>query len=424
MALGLAVALGIVSGVNVRDEAGVSAGLLIPLMAIAVGLAAKAVPWFGAAHGPRWAQYMIRAGCAAPLLAIGAAPIMASHDSEQGVGVWIGLLAVAVLGNWTRAFERAQDGEVSVGCAMRTAFGALVATAMAIGMMDGEPPPYMFIAAGVAGSVSLIVQASSWWAGSRGGRAAYAMGGVPPTVGASESAVVDGRGSVSVGATEGVAPAAASGLPPFAYPFRDQRARRMFDTMQAAMQSARQRRHAQGDHGGDIDPRVRWGVTRAFGSVVSFLLMGGAIITFLLTFILDDLHYDDRTGLILGCIACAAMFTVAVRKTTPLRREGFWRDTGRPFFLAVTMFGIGGTITGIARFWTGMRGEEHALLIVGLVFSSLWFLVLLFARGRRGIDRPFLKGSPDDPSEDGAPPVDNDPAGQDHDNDPAPAQPA
>lgn len=383
MAAGLSVALGIISGANTRVETGAAAGMLIPLMAISVGLAGKAVPWFGATYGPKWAQYMIRIGCAAPLLAIGASPVMASRDAEEGFGLWLGLLAVAVLGNWNRAFENARDGEVSFWGAVWTGFGAVVATAIGIGIMDRNPEPYIFIAAGVAFSVSLIVQASTWWAG---------MDGFKPAMTAGIPAERAMQGAAQTPAAAGPAPA--QGLPPYARPFQGHQANQMYETMQATMQHAMHRAPTGAPQTGDAyDPRLRWDVTRGFWSVVSFLLMAGAIICFLLTLILDDLSYDDRTGTILGCIACAAMFTFAVRKTTPVKKETFWRETARPFFLGVTMFGIGGTTTGIARYWFGMPTEERVMVIVGLVFSSLWFLFLFFARGKRRATKPFLNGS-------------------------------
>ena len=118
-------------------------------------------------------------------------------------------------------------------------------------------------------------------------------------------------------------------------------------------------------------PRTRWTITRAFWSIVTFVLMGGAIVNFILTLVLVDLEYDERTGTILGCIACTAAAVFAVHKTTPIKRQGFWRETVSPLLLAVTLFGMGGTITAVSRHWWEFGTEGRVLSIVGMVMSSL-----------------------------------------------------
>jgi len=41
----------------------------------------------------------------------------------------------------------------------------------------------------------------------------------------------------------------------------------------------------------------------------------------------------------------------ALSKLGPVKRIGFWRETVRPFLISASLFGIGGTTTGIAREW-------------------------------------------------------------------------
>jgi len=41
----------------------------------------------------------------------------------------------------------------------------------------------------------------------------------------------------------------------------------------------------------------------------------------------------------------------ALSKLGPVKRIGLWRETLRPFLISMSLFGIGGTTTGIAREW-------------------------------------------------------------------------
>ena len=132
------------------------------------------------------------------------------------------------------------------------------------------------------------------------------------------------------------------------------------------------------------------------------MLMGGAIVTFLIPLVGETFQSHDVTAAVIACTGLASFMLFALRKTTPIKRDGFWRETLRPFLISATMFGIGGTITGIAREWDHFRyGSEYACrcvadegrvaLIAGLVMCSLLFLVLvLFTGGKRRTPRPFL----------------------------------
>ena len=133
----------------------------------------------------------------------------------------------------------------------------------------------------------------------------------------------------------------------------------------------------------------------------------GTIATFVLSLVgfggRGAAEHDDITGAILGCIGLFCLTVFALRKTTAVKRDGFWRETLRPFLISVSMFGIGGPIVGISREW-GHRWPNHscqcvddtgaAFLIAGLVVSSLLFLFLTFFTGRRPRQpKPFLTGS-------------------------------
>ena len=139
----------------------------------------------------------------------------------------------------------------------------------------------------------------------------------------------------------------------------------------------------------------RWGATRGFFGIVSFLLVGGMISTTLLA-ALADWHRDDKTGVVLGSIACGTMMLFTIRKVTPMSQPGFWREWLRPFLQTVSLFGIGGTTTGIAREFGAPGGTEvDVMLITGLVMSTLMFVIVTALRGKRREAAPFLTNQPD-----------------------------
>jgi hypothetical protein len=79
--------------------------------------------------------------------------------------------------------------------------------------------------------------------------------------------------------------------------------------------------------------------------------MGGAIVTFLTSLIATDMDHHDITLVVVLCTAFASFMIYALSKLGPEKRIGFWRETVRPFLISVSLFGIGGTTTGIAREW-------------------------------------------------------------------------
>ena len=62
------------------------------------------------------------------------------------------------------------------------------------------------------------------------------------------------------------------------------------------------------------------------------------------------------------------------------------------------MTGLGAAITGLATVVDTSRSDEVIPTIVGLVFSALLFLVLLFARGRHARHPLFYAGYPGTPA--------------------------
>jgi len=388
MAVVLSVAFGVVCGNTAGkygEEIGGTAGMLVPLLVGAIALGRKATRWFAIDPGPTWATALVRAGCALPLLALACAPILDSPEHRDGLSVWIAMVLVAMFAKWNSTIETCVSGEISFWRAVWTGFGGLIAyCAMSAFLSSGPDDIYMWVTFGAAGITSLIVQASAWWL-------------VPPRgyrSGAPTSRDVD------------------QGRPSHGIACCDER----FGAFEAETVLVTDRwAHPNQDgvrgqvsHGvlDDVPPaKLRWGITRAFWGFVALAASFGTIATFVLSLVGTGSAdpYHDATGTILGCIGLFSFTIFALRKTTSVKRDGFWRETLRPFLIAVFMFGIGGTITAISREWGPhpkaccggcVDDTGAAFLIAGLVVSSLMLLFLTFFTGRRPKHpKSFLTGS-------------------------------
>ncbi len=348
LTVGLSVGLGLAVGASSGpEERGVAAGMLVGAMLLGILLGRRVENWFGVKDGPGWAQKLMRIAAAAPLLAMGCAPLLEVDVSHSGIGLFLGLLATSVLKNWDDVEDEGADGEIKPKSIAGCAFLALILTAMATGITHGESDQVVFVAAGVAAAVSLILQAGAWWTVHHRTMEARATGSGDnnPDDGRDEAVTQVGTGKPS------------SGMGDWAGEFfkpepETPRNEQPSNTLASWVDDRGRRPRA-------LIPRVFW-------SLMSFGLMGGAIVTFLYPLIArpDDSH--DITAAIMLCTGFAATALFTMRKTTPLRQPGFWRETLRPFLISVSLFGIGATTTAIVREWdhTHDCGRDH--------FKSVW----------------------------------------------------
>lgn len=155
-----------------------------------------------------------------------------------------------------------------------------------------------------------------------------------------------------------------------------------------------------------VDPNApieRSAITRMFFGLVSFALMTGVIVLVLVPFIVSDMNYDDTTATIIGCIACGAALTFAIRKTAPLRKRGIARNIIYPTLVTLGLFGAGAITTGMIRHWPEYVDEARVMSVVGLCASAVFLFVGFFPpRLGRGVARPFLVGGEKPPSAQGA----------------------
>jgi serine/threonine protein kinase len=444
MTVALAIGYGVLVGCTSHfDVAGPAAGLLVGAMIGGVGLGRLTGRWFSVASGPKWAERALRAFSAAPLLATASAPLL---SDGHAIGLFLGLTALAAFANWAAVFEPNDDGEISFGGVFKMALGALVLTAIGEGIVGGRGGPdehLLFIAAGVGAITSFVIQAGTSWLAHQTRPARVPPIGPPshPDPASPEAATV-GVGNVPLPNSAGYEswPGLAASR---------EAAERASDAARRASETA----FGVAGTGEAVDRVPRSSLVRMFWALVAFVLMGGAIVTFLIPLLTTGLHHFEITTAIIACTGCTAFMLFAMRKTMPLRPLGFWRNTARPFFISLALFGIGGTITGIAREWNhcekwaetcdtsvavlmaeqraglleveanvrdALPGgvhpphppdapsiklrrclqwstgeEEKVAMVTGLVMSSLVLIAVTFLRGgRRRTPQPFLNQSP------------------------------
>ncbi len=259
----LSVGLGVVCARTTGiDEIGGTAGMLIPALTLGIMLGRKATRWFGVEDGPGWAAGMVRAGCAAPILAMACAPVMDLYG-EGGVAVWVSMSLVAMFFNWEKTFNKSVSGEMSFGSAIWTGFATFLVYAITSEIMANGPiEDIMFAVAGAAGVTSLILQASSWWLLSTSDPRQ-----APPGKGYDDGDNADPGGNGSGSHDVPLSPANAETI---ALDNRPPSAKHPG----AAWDTTNEISHAASRH-----PRARWDITRAFWGLVAFLTMIGSIMT-------------------------------------------------------------------------------------------------------------------------------------------------
>ncbi len=333
VSVGLGVTVGNTYGGLHGGQVGAGAGLLVAGLYFGAVLGRRMVRWFDVQHGPGWAGKLILACSAAPFLAIGCAPLF---DLGIGLPVWLALITLAAFKCRDVDYDSPGDGEIRFGPIFGNAITALIFTAIIGGITDIDPENVMFISAGAAAGATFVLQAGAWWSVHH--RTAVA--------GAARNDHGDRRHGEAVGSTEPPPPPVRSHV-------------RTATQAENAAQADWRRSWESTPHQGGASqsaapfdpfaPRPRAMVARMFWSVVAFSLMGVAVVTFLIPLLSRGIDYHDLTAVIIACVGSTALMLFALRKTTAFRRVGFWRDTARPFFISMTLFGIGGTTTGIAR---------------------------------------------------------------------------
>ncbi|UCG16358.1 MAG: serine/threonine protein kinase [Phycisphaerales bacterium] len=387
----ISIGVGILFGCLGRDDDGLAPGFLTFGLSLGLALGHRMIRWIGGQAEPEWVQRLILALCCAVPMAIGGAIADDTH-MEPGPLV-MGLAAVVLFIDWRQRIRSGASGELGVGHAFTAGVVAFIVAMFA----DWADADMAWVAGGVAAAVSLAVQAGSWfWP------PLYALTPGPP---ASQDA--------SVKHTWRRRPHADS--PPLASPVQADTAAPPAQaepgTVPFGIPVEPGSRHAKPASTEPLPP-LRWGVTRAFWSVVAFCLFGAAVGTFLMPVLGVVRIDDDQTAAIVASIASVSLLIPVLSKTTQRRRRGFWRETARPFLIACALIGIGASLTFLSIYGASTPEEKWgviaamvmsgALLMVSLFVGSTWrrarllwllvpivlvLLALLFARHATYVDR-------------------------------------
>ncbi len=360
LTVGLAVGLGfwVAIGTDLRnnEEMGYAAAMLVVAMRLALGLASKASSWFAVGDGPVWAQRMVAAGAAAPLLAAGTGP---AFETEGGFPLFLALVASAAFADWRKLADE-NVGEIRFGPIFGKALGAFILTAITTSLFDvGQEESYLFIAAGVAAAAAFIVQAGASWG-------TWTPQHSPTTNKESGASTPPDRHARTV--TEQDTPTWSNNP--------------AMNAAQTASDAEYALKHPQSPFATGLRQsalanglRLRGGFTRFFWALMAFALSGGAIATFVVN-LAGDLSFDDRTGVVIGNIACFVGAVYAMTKATPFAKIGFWRGGLRPLMTTLFAFGVGASITGIARNWDHCQkwsepGSSMRFQVIGDVESRV-----------------------------------------------------
>ncbi|HEY3245170.1 MAG TPA: protein kinase [Phycisphaerae bacterium] len=322
MSIGIAVGIGLLVGSQSRsEEAGASAGMLVIAMSAGVGVWRRLLRWMTVHQQVRWAKKMLLTGCCAVPMLVASAPLLSERNPESGVAVLVALLIAALLIDWESRISDGAAGELRLGQAFKAGLLGLVLALPATGIFGvRHEGTVMLLCAAVAAASSLVVQVFACVRPSM--RRAPGTPAPQPTAPA-RSPVAEHRIEYSESRATPPQPEESSSggvYPPLAIPIEHPSA-----LARAASATP--------------VPAVRWGITRVFWSVVSFLLVSGAL-ALALAAGSSEFAVDERVGTGIGALACAGALVFSLSKLTLRRRPGVWRETLRPLLLAVSAFGI------------------------------------------------------------------------------------
>ncbi|MCA9251323.1 MAG: serine/threonine protein kinase [Phycisphaerales bacterium] len=391
LALLMAVCLGFgVAMVNDMGEAGyVSSILMIVGMSggLAIGVRALARASRNRMQ-PRWVEKIFLAVPVLILAGLGAAPLTDLTRNDDLVLAVVGaMVGLALVGNWRKRIDSGARGKLSIGYAFTAGLFALIATAI---MSDGYED-FMFFAAGVAASVSLVFEALSWlfplkdW-----------MAGVTPEL----TGTNDGGRQNAPSSNDGVEwePQNQRSLETVAHP------NRFADPEDSGIH------RAMHDDGNLLEPAstfaapqppLRWPITRVFAALLGFACLVGLV--FATVYLVSgepsgtveqsnvngvmiykyprrSLNSNEFIPTAMVAAGCLGMMMFAFRKVSRHRTQGFYGDTFRP--IMITLFLVSMTYGASIL----IRGNGPHRVVPGrviLIVSLIMFIVLLFIRGRR-----------------------------------------
>jgi serine/threonine protein kinase len=366
IALAVSVAAGVICGKN--EETGLAAFFVTFLTSAGLALAQRVQRWIGEHAEPEWVQRLLCAICCAPALLMGTAAISGcprvSDREALGWLVGVGLMIVGV--DWRKRFRAGTTGQLGIGSAFFTGLMAFIVAAVVSQGHDDT----MWLAGGCIVAICLIVQATAWFwpalalpAAPKGPTPASDR--TPPPAGSREPAPAphEQAQNLAAAAVLSAVEALPYGVPvePSGRPAPD-----------AATEPL---------------PPLRWGVTRAFWSVLAFCLFGAAVVLFLMP-VLGVVAGDDALLAGIASAGAVAFMFVAISKTTERRRPGFWRETARPILLAVATTGLVACIA-IQATENLHADEQLVFMSITVICAGLLLVAAVVGRQRR---RPRASG--------------------------------
>jgi serine/threonine protein kinase len=391
IAVGFAVGLGIIADTG-DPGAGVASFLLMGGMSLGLMVSPRIIQWMKTSGRPRWVQGGIQAACVFPFILPGAGLLVGSARWPQDLAfnACIAILLSALFVNWQERLRHGYSGEVRVGKAFMAGFFCWVAGVI-VGRagFDLAANQYTLIAGGIVGAVSMIIESLG---------AMVSRKHLFPAL-----AAVDPQRTGSPDDRAKTAPVRKDGGD-------DRDAKKWSETMTAPygaeMPTPNASQPVEQTASNEPDLRLmRFGITRMFWALAAFMLLGASVTCFVYSIVGANVP-DDHAALISVIVGAFCFMLYAISKTTIYRRPTIWRETVRPFGLAMFATILGTSIAHVSvfggpesrsywngRLYDGLASDEFVLAIVGIVMSSIMLIALFFAKGKKGSRRAFLVDS-------------------------------
>lgn len=388
IAAGFGIGLGLIAQTG-NPGAGAGSFLLIAGTSIGLLISPGVVNWMKTAGKPRWVQGAIQMACIFPFMLPGGGVLIASAwgYQESALSACFAILLSAAFVNWRERMRHGYSGEVRIGKAfMAGLFAWIAGLILGNAVYNNDPNQYTLIGAGIVGAISMIVESLGIMVNRKN---------LFPALAAID-AKTNGRDRSTPPPPVPAQPVADRGSDHWSETMTAPYGAESPTPVPAANMHERPLNH-------DPDAHLqRFAITRMFWALASFVLLGASVTCFVYALVAAPIA-DDLAAFVSVTVGAFCFMLFALSKMTVYRRPTFWRETVRPFGLAMfaTLLGIGishvaalggpGTKTQWGNFVVhGLSRDEYALAIVGIVMSSLMIIVLFFAKGKKGTRQAFL----------------------------------
>jgi serine/threonine protein kinase len=381
MTAAASIGVGLLFSGKYREEVAVTAGMMVSATLGSILLGEKVVRWMGGTAQPMWVLRAVVAVCSAPLMAVAIAP-MADWYGGEAFALLAGMIVVVVMSDWDTRIASGIRGEISFSRAFSLGLFGLISCAIAAGVLGFHPKSLlMWIGAATAASVSLLVEAVSWFVPRPGFSGVVATGSErqPERAGEDRTSAETVPRQPNAQPTPPMAPAHDSPGPiggiPVGIPVQP-------GTLVSGFASL------------VPPPQRRSIVVRGFFSVLTLVTLVSVPATIGAAPVGNRQAPDDLMFGVVVAIAVFALLVFSIQKLSVTRRRGFWLETGCPLLISVAMVALGACIAVLSIYQ--LRDAEIVVAVSGAAGLGIILLLLIIARftPRSNLDQRYQTFDP------------------------------